>query len=166
MDRKGTARLFLSIGRADGFDPRKLCEMLKRECGLTDRKIDDVRIMDNCSFVTIPFSDAREAIRRLNDIHKGGRPIAELAKPGTAPGGGKERRERFDDRKREHGDKSRRSFRKDAPAKAPRKAKKSEDVFSMDWDAIGLPATGKGKKGSGWGGKAGYAGKPAGKRSR
>ncbi|MFR4236323.1 MAG: DbpA RNA binding domain-containing protein [Alistipes onderdonkii] len=44
--------------------------MLKRECGLTDRKIDDVRIMDNCSFVTIPFSDAREAIRRLNDIHR------------------------------------------------------------------------------------------------
>ena len=166
VDRKGTARLFLSIGRADGFDPRKLCEMLKRECGLTDRKIDDVRIMDNCSFVTIPFSDAREAIRRLNDIHKGGRPIAELAKPGTAPGGGKERRERFEDRKREHGDKGRRAFRKDAPAKAPRKAKKSEDVFSMEWDAIGLPATGKGKKGSGWGGKAGYAGKPAGKRSR
>lgn len=33
VDRKGTARLFLAIGRADGYDARKLAELLRRECG-------------------------------------------------------------------------------------------------------------------------------------
>lgn len=81
VDRKGTARLFISIGKLDGYNPKKLSEMLKRECGLSDRKIDDIRVMDSYSFVTIPFSDARQAIQRLNSIQKGGRPIAELAQP-------------------------------------------------------------------------------------
>ena len=58
--------------------------MLKRECRLPDNKIDDVRVMDSYSFVTVPFSDARQAIRQLNDINRGGRPIAELAKDGDS----------------------------------------------------------------------------------
>ena len=32
----------------------------------------------------------------------------------------------------------------------------------MNWDAIDRPAAGRGKKSSGWGGKAGYTGKPSG----
>ena len=84
VDRKGTARLFISIGKMDGFDARKLTDMLKRECRLPDNKIDDVRVMDSYSFVTVPFSDARQAIRQLNDINRGGRPIAELAKDGDS----------------------------------------------------------------------------------
>lgn len=56
VDRKGTARLFISIGRKDGYDARKLCEMLKRECRLPDSKIDDVRVMESYSFATLsPF---------------------------------------------------------------------------------------------------------------
>ncbi len=49
VDRKGTARLFISIGKMDGFDARKLTDMLKRECRLPDNKIDDVRVMDSYS---------------------------------------------------------------------------------------------------------------------
>ena len=33
VDRKGTARLFLAVGRADGYDARKLAELLRREVG-------------------------------------------------------------------------------------------------------------------------------------
>ncbi|MFQ8826515.1 MAG: DbpA RNA binding domain-containing protein [Alistipes sp.] len=53
---------------------------MRRECGLPDGKIGDLRVLESYSFVSVPFSEAREAIRRLNDIHRGGRPIARLAK--------------------------------------------------------------------------------------
>ena len=78
----GTARLFIAVGKFDGYDVRKLLRLLKRECGLTDSQIDDVRVLDSFSFATVPFEEAKEAIRRLNSIHKGGRPIAEIAQNG------------------------------------------------------------------------------------
>ena len=86
VDRRGTARLFISIGKMDGYDVRKLLQLLKRECGLTDSQIDDVKVLDSFSFVTVPFSEAKEAIRRLNDISNGGRPIAEIAQDGQGRG--------------------------------------------------------------------------------
>ncbi len=82
VDRRGTARLFIAVGKFDGYDVRKLLRLLKRECGLTDSQIDDVRVLDSFSFATVPFEEAKEAIRRLNSIHKGGRPIAEIAQNG------------------------------------------------------------------------------------
>lgn len=82
VDRRGTARLFIAVGKFDGYDVRKLLRLLKRECGLTDSQIDDVRVLDSFSFATVPFEVAKEAIRRLNSIHKGGRPIAEIAQNG------------------------------------------------------------------------------------
>ncbi len=87
VDRRGTARLFVSIGRLDGYDPRKLVKLLKRECGLTDSKIDDIRVMESYSFVTVPFANAREVIRSLNRLNRGGRPLAELAKPDASENG-------------------------------------------------------------------------------
>mgnify|MGYP002579992499 CR=1 FL=1 len=42
VDRRGTARLFISIGKMDGYDVRKLLQLLKRECGLTDSQIDQI----------------------------------------------------------------------------------------------------------------------------
>ena len=82
VDRRGTARLFIAVGKFDSYDVRKLLRLLKRECGLTDSQIDDVRVLDSFSFATVPFEEAKEAIRRLNSIHKGGRPIAEIAQNG------------------------------------------------------------------------------------
>ena len=32
--------------------------MLKRKCGLRDKNIDDVRVFENYSLVSVPFSDA------------------------------------------------------------------------------------------------------------
>ncbi len=97
VDRKGTARLFLSIGRRDGFDGRKLVGLLKRECGLTEQKINDLKLTECYSFVSVPFADAEEVVRRLNALRKGGRPVAEIsgekgAERGRAPE--KRRRER------------------------------------------------------------------------
>ncbi len=55
VDRKGTARLFIAIGREDGYDVRKLVALLKRECGMKDKYINDIKLGDNYSFVSVPF---------------------------------------------------------------------------------------------------------------
>ncbi len=82
VDRRGTARLFISFGKLDGYTPKKLTALLKRECCLKDSAINDVKVLDNFSFATVPFSDAKKVISRLNEINAGGRPVAEIAKDG------------------------------------------------------------------------------------
>ena len=82
VDRKGTARLFLAVGRRDGYTARKLVDMLKFKCGLRDKYINDVQISDNFSFVSVPFHDAEEIVRKLNRLNRGRRPIAEIARDG------------------------------------------------------------------------------------
>lgn len=79
VDRRGTARLFIGIGRNDGFDARKFIALLKRECGLRDKNIDDLRMFDTFSFVSVPFTDAEQVIQSLNRIRKGVRPLAKFA---------------------------------------------------------------------------------------
>ncbi len=158
VDRKGTARLFISIGKMDGFDARKLTDMLKRECRLPDNKIDDVRVMDSYSFVTVPFSDARQAIRQLNDINRGGRPIAELAKDGDS-GENRERSGRdFRKEKRKGARKEdRKTERRDAARKSGGSPKKDDfDWNNVQWDAVNPAA--------GWGGKAGFDKRAGGKK--
>ena len=80
VDRKGTTRLFIAKGKADGFTARKIVDMLKRKCGLRDKHIDDVKVMDDFSLVSVPFSDAEFIVGKLNSRHKGSRPVARIAK--------------------------------------------------------------------------------------
>ena len=156
VDRKGTARLFLAVGRADGYDARKLAELLRRECGLPDDKIGDLRVLESYSFVSVPFSEAREAIRRLNDIHRGGRPIARLAKE-SAP----QKEFRHD---RPAGNKGagrntggRREVRPAGKTeRTASRGRKEPSVESIEWDAISWGTGAVAKKGSGWGGKSGF----------
>ena len=102
VDRKGTARLFIAVGRFDGFTPGKLVEMLKRETGLYDKKIDDVRVMDSFSFVTVPFKDAEMVTKKLNRLSRGDKPLAEIAQDGDTPSGSG-RRERGERNERRSG---------------------------------------------------------------
>ncbi|MFR9650073.1 MAG: DEAD/DEAH box helicase, partial [Rikenellaceae bacterium] len=84
VDRKGAARIFLAVGRRDGFTSRKIVDMLKEKCGLRDKHIDDISVLDNYSFVSIPFADAESVVKQLG-AHRG-RPMAEITK--ESQGGG------------------------------------------------------------------------------
>lgn len=91
VDRKGKARIFLAFGARDGYDTRKTVRLLKQECELSDHDIDDVRIMEDFSFATVPFDQAEKVVRTLNKLSHG-RPIAEISKdsPSARTSGGRQ----------------------------------------------------------------------------
>ena len=88
VDRKGKTRLFLTLGGRDGYTGRKLVDMLKRKCGLRDKNIDDVRVFENYSLVSVPFSDAESVVSRLN-ASGGRRRIARIDREDATGGGSK-----------------------------------------------------------------------------
>ncbi len=103
VDRKGTARLFLGLGRRNGYTARKIVDMLKFKCGLRDKHIDDVKLFDDYSLVTVPFNEAENIVRRLNAR---GKPIAEITGSETES--------------------------TEAPARRPRKTRGEEPRFADD----------------------------------
>ena len=90
VDRKGKARLFLALGGRDGYTGRRIVDMLKRKCGLRDKHIDDVRIFENYSLVSVPFSDAEAVVGQLNAAG-GRRRIAKIDGEDSERGGAKRR---------------------------------------------------------------------------
>ena len=85
VDRRGKARIFIAVGFKDGYDPRKLVKLLKKECGLSDHNIDDIKIMEDFSFATVPFDKANHVVHSLNMLSNG-RPIAEISKDKPSQG--------------------------------------------------------------------------------
>jgi len=73
-------RLFLGMGRKDGLDARKLLAIVNKEAKVPGRKIKDIKIMNEFSFMTVPYSEAEDIILALNKTRKGGRPLVEKAR--------------------------------------------------------------------------------------
>ncbi|MBN1498957.1 MAG: DEAD/DEAH box helicase [Spirochaetes bacterium] len=80
VDRKGKARLFVSIGKKDGINIRKLVDMIKNEAGVQPRKINDVKIMETFSFITVPFDDAERILKTFSRGKGKNKPVFERAK--------------------------------------------------------------------------------------
>jgi len=80
VDMKGTTRLFVARGRIDGMDSRKLTEMIKKVSGVDQRKIKDLKIFDNFSFITVSFDEAEKILRAFKQNKENKRPIVERAK--------------------------------------------------------------------------------------
>ena len=79
VNRKGKACIFIAVGARDSYDPRRIVKLLKRECGLSDHEIDNIKVMDDFSSVVVPFDCANRVVKTLNGLSQRG-PIAEIAK--------------------------------------------------------------------------------------
>jgi ATP-dependent RNA helicase DeaD len=66
VDRKGTTRLFVSLGKKDGMMPRKLVKMINNETNIPAGRINDVKILDSFSFLTVSFEDAEVILKSFN----------------------------------------------------------------------------------------------------
>lgn len=73
-------RLFVARGKKDGFNPRKILELLYETCKTPARKVRDVKILENFSFITVPFDEAETIMRTINQSGGHTRPIITRAK--------------------------------------------------------------------------------------
>ncbi len=67
VDKKGTSRLFVSLGRKDGISTRSLIKMITNETTVRAGSIDDVKVMESFSFMTVPFEDAELILKSFNN---------------------------------------------------------------------------------------------------
>lgn len=80
IDRKGTTRLFVALGKIDGMTPRKLVTFIKQQAKVHSEKIKDIQIFDTFSFVTVPFEEAEIMLNIFKKKMGGKRPMVERAK--------------------------------------------------------------------------------------
>jgi ATP-dependent RNA helicase DeaD len=77
---EGKQRLFVALGRKAGYYAKSLVDYITQETGVESRDIDDVRVLDDFSFITVPLLQAETIIKIFERKHKGERPIITKAK--------------------------------------------------------------------------------------
>ncbi len=96
VDKKGKARIFIALGSDDGYTARKIVKLIKGQCGLSDHDIDDISVMDSYCFATVPYSQANNVVKSLNDSADGVK-IAEITKQTSEKKGKKSKGDSFSD---------------------------------------------------------------------
>ncbi|MCK4643502.1 DEAD/DEAH box helicase [bacterium] len=90
IEGEGKTRVFVSLGKKDGYTPKKVVEFIKNSIKIKDRFIDDVTVMTDFSFVTLPYQDAEEIIALFKKKAKGKLPL--ITKANKPSGGGNSRK--------------------------------------------------------------------------
>ncbi|MEP9410808.1 MAG: DEAD/DEAH box helicase [Candidatus Brocadia sp.] len=80
VDKKGTTRLFVALGKIDGMTPKKLITFIKQRVKVRSEKIKDIQIFDKFSFITVPFEEAELILNIFKKKRDGEKPIVERAK--------------------------------------------------------------------------------------
>jgi len=70
LDGKGKARLFVALGKKDRLDARKLVDLVTSKVSIKGKDIRDVQVMDNFSFITVPFDKAEKIIKNFRGKDK------------------------------------------------------------------------------------------------
>ncbi|MGH7885587.1 MAG: DEAD/DEAH box helicase, partial [Thermodesulfobacteriota bacterium] len=78
IDQQGKARLFVSLGKKDKMNPNKLVELITSKVSIKAKQIRDIQVMDNFSFMTVPFEKAEKIVQSFKE--KGQRPLITHAK--------------------------------------------------------------------------------------
>ncbi|MFH1352977.1 MAG: DEAD/DEAH box helicase [bacterium] len=62
LDQQGKARLFVALGKKDNINARKLVDLIMSRVSIKSQHIRDVQVMENFSFINVPFEKAEEII--------------------------------------------------------------------------------------------------------
>ncbi len=76
---KGKTRLMISIGKRNNMSKRKLVEFIKKRARIDDRRIDDVQVFNDYSYITVPFRDAERVLQTFKRENRGKRRFVEVA---------------------------------------------------------------------------------------
>ena len=123
---KGYTRLFLNLGKTDGFFANQIIELINRNLKKERIQIGRIDLMQNFSFFEIIESQAPAVIKALNKVvlSNGRKVIVEVAGENT---GKSDKSGRKRSRKEEHSEKGRSGKAKEAPAKSEKKNKLSRE---------------------------------------
>jgi ATP-dependent RNA helicase DeaD len=85
----GKTRLFVALGKKDQMTPKKLVGLVTGKSSIESKYIDDVQVMENFSFITVPFPAAEQIIQSFRE--EGQRPLVTHVKNEKGGSGGGER---------------------------------------------------------------------------
>jgi ATP-dependent RNA helicase DeaD len=93
VDTKGTARLFVALGREQQYNPANLAKFLEEEGGINQKAIRDIKVYDKFSFITVAFVEAEQLLAVFSKNRGGRKPLITKAKErdGGGNGGNRER---------------------------------------------------------------------------
>ena len=80
VDQKGKTRLFVGLGKRDGMTAKSLVNMIKKQSGIEDRYIKEVKVFDVYSFISAPFKQAELILQAFKKKKGEKRTIIERAK--------------------------------------------------------------------------------------
>ena len=80
LDEKGQTRLFVAVGRRDKMNPRKLVDIIQSKTNIKGRHIDGVEILDNFSFINVPYQYADKIIKAFKDDGRNNKGLVTRAK--------------------------------------------------------------------------------------
>ena len=73
LESHGTTRLFVALGKKDQLNPKKLIKLITGRVHIKSRQIGDIQVMENFSFVTVPFDKAEKIVTSFKE--RGQRPL-------------------------------------------------------------------------------------------
>ena len=80
VNMKGKTRLFVALGRKHNMSPKELLSFIQNKTKVDPRRIQDLRIYEEFSFINVPFEDAEIILDVFNRENRGKRPIVSRAK--------------------------------------------------------------------------------------
>ncbi len=80
VDETGTTRLFIAKGKKDGMTPKKLISFIRKGTDTKSTAIQNIKIFDKFSFISVPFKDAEIILQVFRKSGKGRRPLVVKAK--------------------------------------------------------------------------------------
>jgi ATP-dependent RNA helicase DeaD len=76
---KGKVKLFVSFGKKDEINPRKLLKLINNETKIPASKISEIKVMDSYSFMTVPIEEAEIIVNAFKTKKSDKKPIIEVA---------------------------------------------------------------------------------------
>ena len=80
VDVKGKTRLFVARGKQDGYNPRKIADMIWDAAKVKGYKVENIQCFDSFTFVTVPFSEAEIIMEAFRRRANGRQSLVEIAK--------------------------------------------------------------------------------------
>ena len=102
LEKSGKVRLFIALGRKNAMTPKKLVDYVIKKSKVDDRKIKNVEVFENFSFMSVPFTEAEIILEAFQKDKNGKKPLVEKAKDKSNEDKSKEKKEKSKRKKKEN----------------------------------------------------------------